>query len=72
MPDVETRRTRAAHRLPPALAILGAGLAYLLTLAAFALAFERPAPIGWVGFAIVATVVVAVTVTVGRFLSRSR
>jgi hypothetical protein len=73
MPDERRPRTRALHAPHSIVAgTVGLGLAYLATLAVFALAFERPSPIGWVGFAIVAAVVLAVTLGAGEFIARSR
>ncbi len=73
MQKVRKPRARGVHAPQPIVAgTLGAGLAYLATLATFALVFERPSAIGWLGFGIVAAVVVAVTTGVGQLLKRSR
>jgi hypothetical protein len=73
MPNIRKPRVRGIHAPQPVMAVtLGLGLAYLATLATFALAFERPSARGWGGFAIVAVVVLAVTVGIGQFLARSR
>jgi hypothetical protein len=73
MPDIKRPKARSLHALQPiVVAALGLGLAYLATLAVFALAFERPSAIGWLGYGIVAAVVLTVTMAVGQFLTRSR
>jgi hypothetical protein len=51
---------------------VGLGVAYLAVLAVAALASHpRPPALGWLGFAIVAGVVLTVTWAVGDFLARS-
>jgi hypothetical protein len=72
MHRIRKPQAHLAHGLNPlALAPLGAGLVYLAALAAFALAFAHPAGIGWIGFGVVATIVLAVTTAVGLFIARS-
>jgi hypothetical protein len=72
MAEVKRHKSRVVHAPQPVVAAtVGLGLVYLATLAAFALAFVRPPAIGWAGFAIVAAVVLAVTVAFGQFLARS-
>jgi hypothetical protein len=72
MAEIKRPRTRAVHAPRAILAAsVGLGLVYLLALAIFALAFVRPPAIGWAGFAIVAAVVLAATMGIGQFLTRS-
>ncbi len=55
-----------------ALIIVGGGLAYLTIVLVFTLAFGDTVPLlGWIGFAVVATVVVIASVTLALFLVRS-
>jgi predicted exporter len=64
---------RGLHRPRGVRAVtVGFGIAYLVVLAAFALASSpRPPALGWLGFAIVVGVVLAVTWSLGDFLARS-
>jgi hypothetical protein len=73
--DAVTIRSPLGRPLRPhgiAAVVLGLGLAYLLVQAVFVLAFSPPPAIGWLGFGIVALVVVTVSVAVGQVLERSQ
>lgn len=68
-----TSRTSSNRGLRGVAAVtVGIGIAYLVLLAGFALASSpRPPALGWLGFAIVAAVVLVATWGVGDFLARS-
>lgn len=64
-----TRRIRALHRPDATEAVVfGLGLAYLTVLGAFALAFAHPPRLGWLGFAIVGGIVLALATVLAQFL----
>ena len=72
MPDTK-KQPRALHRHDAVYAaVFGLALGYLTLLGAFAVAFAHPPTIGWVGFAVVVVVVLAVTTAFGQFLTDNR